>query len=90
MGAEVNCGNLSSDSQMEVVHEMDSGEMKTQEVSSWERVGAFIKPASLGMSIKESKEIAASIQVQMVSDQVDRHNKALTVCRFCGRRVRTK
>jgi hypothetical protein len=51
---------------------------------------AFIKPASLGMSIEESKQIASNIQACMVSDQVDRHNRALTGCRFCGQRVRTK
>jgi hypothetical protein len=55
-----------------------------------ERDEAFIKPARLGMSIEESKLIAASIQARMVFDQVDRHNKALTACRFCGQRVRTK
>ncbi len=75
---------------LKLIREFDSGETKVHEVASWERAQAFIKPASLGTSIEESKQIAASIQAQMVSDQVDRHNKALTVCRFCGQRVRTK
>ncbi|MDE3180971.1 MAG: ISKra4 family transposase [Acidobacteriota bacterium] len=75
---------------MKLITEFDSGETAMHDVAGWKRPEAFIKPASLGMSIKESKEIAASIQVQMVSGQVDRHNKALTVCRFCGQRVRTK
>jgi hypothetical protein len=73
-----------------LITESDSGETKTHEVASWERVEAFIKPASLGISIEESKQIVGSIQARMVSDQVDRHNKALTTCRFCSRRVRTK
>jgi hypothetical protein len=75
---------------LKLVTEWDSGETKMHDVASWERTDAFIKPATLGMSIEESKRIAASIQAQMVSDQVDRHNKAPTACRFCGRRVRTK
>ena len=41
------------------------------------------------MSIEESKQITAAIQAHMVSDQVDRHNQALTACRFCGKRVRS-
>lgn len=75
---------------LKLITEFDSGETAMHDVAGWKRPEAFIKPASLGMSIKESKEIAVSIQVQMVSDQVDRHNKALTVCRFCGQRVKTK
>lgn len=75
---------------LKLVTELDSGETKTQEVTSWERVGVFIKPAILGISIDESKQIAASIQAEMVSDQVEGHNNALKACRFCGRRVRTK
>jgi hypothetical protein len=75
---------------VKLISEFDSGETKVQEVASLERDEAFIKPAKLGMSIEESKLIAASIQASMVSDQVDRHNKALTACRFCGQRVRTK
>jgi len=75
---------------LKLITEFDSGETKVQEVTSLERTEAFIKPASLGMSIAESKQIAANIQARMVSDQVDRHNKALTACRFCGQRVRTK
>ncbi|MDE3178338.1 MAG: hypothetical protein KGM47_01655 [Acidobacteriota bacterium] len=93
MGAKVNFVNLSSDSQMEVVHEMDfeaiteldSGETVMYEVASWKQPEAFIKPASLGISIEESKPIAASIHGEMASDQVDQHNKALRSCRFCGR-----
>jgi hypothetical protein len=54
------------------------------------RTEAFIKPAALGMSIEESKQIAANIQACMVSNQVDRHNRAPTACRFCRQRVRTK
>jgi hypothetical protein len=75
---------------LKLVTEFDSGETKVHEVTSLERTDAFIKPATLGMSIEESKQIAASIQARMVSDQVDRHNQALTACRFCGQRVRTK
>jgi hypothetical protein len=70
--------------------ESESGETKTHEVAGWERVEAFIKPASLGMSIEESKQIAAGIHGQMLSDQVDQHINALKACRFCGRRARTK
>lgn len=75
---------------LKLVTALDSGETKVHDMASWERTDAFIKPATLGMTIEESKRIAAGIQAQMVSDQVDRHNKALTACRFCGRRVRTK
>jgi hypothetical protein len=75
---------------LKLISEFDSGETKAQEVASSERDEGFIKPARLGMSIEESKLIAASIQARMVFDQVDRHNKALTACRFCGQRVRTK
>ena len=60
------------------------------EVAILNRVEAFIKPAALGMSIEESRQIVANIQACVVSDQVDRHNKAPTACRFCGQRVRTK
>ena len=73
-----------------LITELDSGVTKVHEVANWERTEPLIKPASLGMSIEESKRVAASIQAQMVSDQVDRHNKALMTCRFCGKRVRTK
>lgn len=73
---------------LKLIMEFDSGETGMHEVAGSERPEAFIKPASLGMSIKESKLIAASIQAQMVSDQVDRHNKALMACRVCGQRVR--
>jgi hypothetical protein len=59
------------------------------QVASLERDEVLINPAKLGMSIEESKQIAANIQARMVSDQVDRHNKALTACRYCGQRVRT-
>ncbi len=75
---------------LKLITQFDSGEKKTHEVASWERTEAFIKPASLGMTVEESKQIAANIQVRMVSDQVGQHNKALTACRFCGQRVRTK
>jgi hypothetical protein len=75
---------------LKLVAESDSGETTVHEVAILNRMEAFIKPASLGMSIEESKQIAANIQACMVSDQVDRHNRALTDCRFCGQRVRTK
>jgi hypothetical protein len=75
---------------LRLISEFDSGETMVHEVASLERKEAFIKPARLGMSIEESKQIAARIQVQMVSDQVDRHNNALMACRFCGQHVRTK
>lgn len=75
---------------LKLISEFDSGETKVQEVASLEREEAFIKPAKLGMSIEESKQIAASIQAHMVSEQVDRHNKALAACRYCGQGVRTK
>lgn len=75
---------------LKLISEFDSGETIVHEVASLEREEAFIKPAGLGMSIEESKQIAASIQSRMVSDQADRHNKALTACRFCGQRLRTK
>jgi hypothetical protein len=75
---------------LKLVAESDSGETTVHEVAILNRAEAFIKPAALGMSIEESKQIAANIQASMVSDQVDRHNKALTACRFCGQRVRTK
>jgi hypothetical protein len=75
---------------LKLVAESDSGETTVHEVAILNRAEAFIKPAALGMSIEESKQIAADIQACMVSDQVDRHNKALTACRFCGQRVRTK
>ena len=69
---------------LKLVAESDSGETTVHEVAILKRMEAFIKPASLGMSIEESKQIAANIQACMVSDQVDRHNRALTACRFCG------
>jgi hypothetical protein len=72
------------------VAESDSGETTVHEVAILNRAEVFIKPAALGISIEESKQIAANIQACMVCDQVDRHNKALTACRFCGQRVRTK
>ena len=75
---------------LKLMAEFDSGDTKVQEVASWERTEAFIKPASLGMSIQESKLITAAIQAHMVSDQVDEHNKALMACRFCGKGVKTK
>lgn len=75
---------------LKLITERDSGESEMPELASWERAEAFIKPVRLGTSIEESKPIAASIQAHMVSDQVDRHNKALAACRFCGQRVRTK
>jgi len=75
---------------LNLITEFDSGEKEIHEVANWERREVFIKPASLGISIEESKQIAANIQRQMVADQVDRHNRALTVCRFCGQPVRTK
>lgn len=65
--------------------ESDSGEAKTHEVARWERAEVFIKTASLGLSLEEGKQFAANIQAQMVSEQVEQHNKALTVCCFCGR-----
>jgi len=75
---------------LKLISEFDSGKTMVHEVASLEREEAFIKPAKLGMSIEESKQIAANIQAHMVADQVDRHNKALTACRFCGQRVRMK
>src|ERR1700728_4454463 len=78
------------DSKLRFILVVDSGERMVQEVASLERDEVLIKPAKLGMSIEESKLIAASIQARMVSDQVDRHNKALTACRYCGQRIRTK
>ncbi|MGH9450369.1 MAG: hypothetical protein ACRD11_07475 [Terriglobia bacterium] len=75
---------------LKLITEFDSAETKVDEVASWERADTFIKPANLGMSTEESKRIAAGIRAWTVSDQVDGHNKALTACRFCGRRVRTK
>lgn len=75
---------------LKIVAESDSGETTVHEVAILKRMEAFIKPASLGMSIEESKQISSNIQACMVSDQVDRHNRALTACRFCGQRVRTK
>jgi hypothetical protein len=74
---------------LNLVAESDSGET-VHEVAILKRVEAFTKPVSLGMSIEESKQIAANIQECMVSDQVDRHNRVLTTFRFCGHRVRTK
>lgn len=75
---------------LKLVAESDSGETTVHEVAILKRMEAFIKPASLGMSIEESKQITANIQACMVSDQVDRHNRSLAACRFCGKRVRTK
>jgi hypothetical protein len=75
---------------LKLITELDSGETREHEVIRLERIEDFVKPASLGMSIDESKQIAAGIQTQMVFDQVDHHNKALTACRFCGKQVRTK
>ena len=75
---------------LKLITELDSGETKVHNLASLERAEAFIKPASLGMNIEESKQITAAIQAHMVCDQVDQHNKALTACRFCGKRVRTK
>src|SRR5208282_3894204 len=53
------------------------------------RAETFIQPASLGISIEESRQITVAIQAHMVSDQVDRHNKALRACRVCGERLST-
>jgi hypothetical protein len=61
---------------LKISTESDSGETMVHEVAILKTTEAFIKPASLGMSIEESKQIAANIQVCMVSDQVDRHNRA--------------
>jgi len=52
---------------LKLITERDSGESEMRELASWDRAEAFIKPAWLGMSIEESKQIAARIQVQMVS-----------------------
>jgi hypothetical protein len=65
--------------------ELETGETNTYEVAQVDREEAFIAPASLGLSITESKQILAAVQTQMVSDQVARHNEALKACRFCGR-----
>jgi hypothetical protein len=70
--------------------ELETGETNTYEVAQVDREEAFIAPASLGLSITESKQILAAVQTQMVTDQVARHNEALKACRFCGRGVRTK
>ena len=75
---------------LEPVAESDSGETTVHEVAILKRMEAFIKPASLGMGIEERKQIAVNIQACLVSDQVVRHNWALTGCRFCGQRVRAR
>ena len=75
---------------LKLIAEFDSGDTKVHAIANWGRAEVFIKPADLGMSIDESKQSAACFQTRMVSDQVERRNKALTACRFCGRRVRTK
>lgn len=75
---------------MKLITEFDAGETKVHEVASWERAPAFIKPSSRGMCMEASKQIAARLQAQIGSEQVDRHHKGLTACRFCGQRVRTK
>jgi hypothetical protein len=74
---------------LKLITEFDSGATKLREVARLERAETFIQPASLGISIEESKQIAVAIQAHMVSDQVDRHNKALTACLSWGKRVRT-
>jgi hypothetical protein len=70
--------------------ELETRQTDTYEVAQVDREEAFIAPASLGLSITESKQILAAVQTQMVTDQVARHNEALKACRFCGRGVRTK
>lgn len=75
---------------LKLITGFDFGEREMHEVAIWERAETFIKPASLGMSIGESKPMVARIQAQMVSDPVGRPNPALTGCRFCGQRVKTK
>ncbi len=54
----------------EAARELHSGETTVRCVASLERAEAFVKPASLGLSIDESKRLAAAIQAQMVADQL--------------------
>jgi hypothetical protein len=56
-----------------LVTESDSGESTVHEVAILKSTEAFIKPASLGMCIEESKQIAANIQSCMVSAQPQMH-----------------
>jgi hypothetical protein len=59
--------------------EPDPVEATAHEIAS----GASVKPASLGTSIEESKQIAANIQAKIVSDQVVRHKGSDGLPLFC-------
>jgi hypothetical protein len=50
---------------LKLVTESDSGETKVQDVAEWERKDKSAKPAHLGLTIEENKQIAASIQTRM-------------------------
>jgi hypothetical protein len=75
---------------LRLITELDSGETTVQEAASLEWAEAFVKPGILGLSIDESKRIAAASSHANVADQTDRHNKALIACRFCGQRVKSR
>src|ERR1017187_6631466 len=49
-----------------------------------------ISPATVGLTIAESKALLASLQEQIVTTQVQRHGASIRSCLQCGRAFRTK
>ena len=74
---------------LKLVAEVVPGKAMEHEVATIERIEEF-SPATVGLTISESKAILAGLQKQMVTAQVQHHCASIQLCPGCGRAFRTK
>src|ERR1035441_8985771 len=72
-----------------LVFEAVPGSLVEHEVGMIERAEE-ISPASVGLTIAEGIALLASLQAQIVTDQVEQHVASVKSCPQCGNALRTK
>ena len=67
---------------IQVIIETENGQPLVEEIASLSR--AELKPETLGLSLTEAKEIVASIQKTVATQQVTEHLEKHRHCQECG------
>ncbi len=74
---------------LKLVAEVVPGTPIEYEIAVFERPD-LSSPASIGLTIGEGKAILASVQKQVITEQIQQHGASIQLCCRCGKELRTK